>query len=117
MGCALPLRRLPKTSAAPFTSYASFPVENFRWTAATPRSYESSPDVTRRFCGDCGTPMSYESDRWAGELHIFVGSLDDPEALKPRLHAYVTDQLSWIHTNDGLRRYNQTSSEGGPLPD
>jgi hypothetical protein len=106
-----------RASAAPFTTYASFPVENFKWTAAAPRSYASSPDVTRRFCGTCGTPMSYESDRWAGELHIFVGSLDDPEVLQPRLHAYVVDQLSWIHTDDGLRRYDQTPSEGGPLPD
>ncbi|MBT5666419.1 MAG: GFA family protein, partial [Rhodospirillaceae bacterium] len=60
--------------------------------------------------------MSYESDGWAGEVHIFVAALDDPEALQPRLHAYVVDQLSWIHTDDGLRRYHQTAAEGDPLP-
>ena len=104
-----------RASAAPFTTYASFKTEKFNWTAAAPQPYASSPNVTRRFCGICGTPMSYESDRWAGETHIFVATLDDPEALSPRLHAYVVDQLSWIHTDDGLRRYHQTAAEGEPL--
>jgi hypothetical protein len=105
-----------RASAAPFTTYASFDAVNVAWTGAAPKSYASSPTVTRRFCETCGTPMSYESDGWAGEVHIFVAALDDPEALQPRLHAYVVDQLSWIHTDDGLRRYHQTAAEGDPLP-
>jgi len=105
-----------KSSAAPFTTYASFANENFQWIGAAPAVYASSLNVTRRFCGNCGTSMSYESDRWAGETHIFVATLDDPEALPPRLHAYVVDQLPWVHTDDGLRRYHQTAAEGGPLP-
>ena len=51
----------------------------YRLDAGEPGAYRSSPGVVRRFCRTCGSPLSYEGDRWPNEIHLLSGSLDDPE--------------------------------------
>nr|NIV31130.1 GFA family protein [Anaerolineae bacterium] len=46
--------------------------------------------------------LTYESERWPGEVHIFVATLDDPEALRPQVHVNVAEKLAWISLDDGL---------------
>jgi hypothetical protein len=76
---------------APLTTYAGFPAERFAWSAGAPLLYHSSPGVTRSFCGQCGTSLTYESGRWAGEVHVLVGSLDRPEDVPPHGDAFVEE--------------------------
>jgi len=59
-----------------------------------------------------GTPLAYKSKRWLGEVHVFVCTLDDPEALTPQAHVHVAERLSWLHTSDGLREFQKTSGGG-----
>ena len=61
--------------------------------------------MTRRFCGACGTPLSYESTRWPDELHILVAILDDPESLTPTAHVFWSEHLSWLEMDDGLKKF------------
>jgi hypothetical protein len=53
--------------------------------------------VIRSFCGRCGTPLTYEGDRWPGEVHLLVGTLDHPERVTPRGHAFAEERLPWLH--------------------
>jgi hypothetical protein len=41
-----------------------------------PKVYESSLGIRRSFCGDCGTPLSYEAERLPSEVYDMVGVLD-----------------------------------------
>jgi hypothetical protein len=66
--------------------------------------YASSPGVRRSFCGTCGTPLSYQGDRWPDEVHLFVGSLSDPAAVRPSAHVNVAEKLPWFEVADNLRR-------------
>ncbi len=104
-----------KATAAALATYAGYQRERVTFTEGTPASYQSSPGVIRRFCGRCGTPLSYEGARWPGEVHLFLCTFDDPAALSPEAHVFVDEQLAWLHLDDGLPRYAKSSREGPPL--
>jgi len=86
-----------RATGAPLTTYAGFPSERFAWTAGTPSTFASSPGVTRTFCGRCGTSLTYQGERWAGETHVLVATLDRPEAVTPTGEAFVEERLPWLH--------------------
>ena len=100
-----------RASGSVVLPWAGYPAENFEIIKGSPRSHESSKGVRRRFCGDCGTPLTFESERYANEVHITVGSLDDPEALPPRGHVFTEEQISWLHIEDGLPRFAKTGGD------
>lgn len=76
--------------------------------------YESSPDVYRGFCSDCGTPMTYEAKWCEDEVHISVGTLNNPEAFEPEKHVFHEQHVSWFEANDSLPRFEATSRNVEP---
>jgi hypothetical protein len=70
-----------------------------------PKRRQSSPHIIRAFCPDCGTPMTYEDERLAGEIYIHAGLFDEADRLVPDSHAYVTSKLFWLHLEDGLNKF------------
>ena len=96
--------------SSPFTTFMGVPNEAFRFTGKAPRTYVSSPGVRRLFCGDCGSPMAYEADRFPNEIHLYAASLERPESFEPTAHVHVAEQLPWIHLADGLPRYQGGSA-------
>ena len=106
-------RRNTGSAVATFVGYA---VESFAYLKGTPKTYSSSPGVTRSFCGDCGTPLTYEAERYPGEVHVYVCTLDRPQDFVPRAHVHTGEQLPWLHLEDGLPRYRTTSRDAEPIP-
>jgi hypothetical protein len=49
--------------------------------------------------------LTYQRADLPGSIDVTLGSLDDPEALKPQDHTWTESQLSWISLADGLPRY------------
>ena len=105
-----------RITGAPFAAFVGFAQDCVSVTAGSPATYASSPGVRRSFCGACGTPIAYEADRFPGEIHLYVCTLDDPAAVEPTGHVHAGEQLAWLHLNDGLPRYRTTSGEGDALP-
>ena len=69
--------------------------------AGAPSHFRSSPGVRRGFCSACGSALTYEGDRWPGEVHVHIGCLDEPEAFPPQGHAFAdTERISWLHIAD-----------------
>lgn len=93
-----------RNCSAPYTSFLGVNHGRWRWTGETPAVYPSSPGVRRHFCATCGTPMAFESDRWAHEIHFYAASLDDPSAYRPTAHANYNEHLAWVEPGDGVRR-------------
>jgi hypothetical protein len=100
-----------RCTGSPFTTFAGFAVEQVAFRAAAPAVYTSSPGVRRSFCGACGTPVAFEADRYPGEIHLYVGTLDAPEDLPPQAHVHASEQLSWLLLDDGLRRFRTTGTK------
>ncbi|WP_105437271.1 GFA family protein [Neorhizobium sp. T25_13] len=63
------------------------------WTRGELKYFQSSNHVRRGFCGDCGTPMTYEA---ADGIAISAGSFDDPTLLPPVVQFGVEGKLPFV---------------------
>lgn len=97
-----------RNCAAPVVAWLGVPLRNFRWTAAQPRTFNSSKGVHRHFCATCGSPMGFEADHYAGGMHLYAGSLEDPSDFKPTFHVNYKSKLPWLELNDNLPKYDGT---------
>ncbi|HVO02681.1 MAG TPA: GFA family protein [Candidatus Cybelea sp.] len=93
-----------RATGAPVTTFASFPLENFAFEGEAPARYHSTPGVTRTFCPNCGTPLTYEAEDLPGEIHLLVGSANHPEAahLAPAYHVFEKERISWVDIGGAL---------------
>ncbi|WP_092583183.1 GFA family protein [Rhizobium mongolense] len=74
---------------------------DFALTRGTPKWFRSSDLVRRGFCGDCGTPLFYDIPS-AESVNITLGSLDDPDAVRPVMQSNTGRKMSWFHALDAL---------------
>ncbi|HEY8925291.1 MAG TPA: GFA family protein [Polyangia bacterium] len=65
------------------------------WKRGAPKRFRSSNKVLRGFCGDCGTPLTYEPDGMDPE--IAIGALDDPGAVPPVIQVGLESRLAWTN--------------------
>jgi hypothetical protein len=76
-----------RATGAPFVTYAGYPTAKVTWLGEKPVAFASSPGVTRRFCGRCGSPLAYEG------------------------HVYTAYQIPWVKLADGLPRVPMTPND------
>jgi hypothetical protein len=69
---------------------------SLEWTRGTPKYFVSSNIARRGFCGNCGTPLTYESD---SGMDISIVALDEPERVSPHVQLAPEARLPWA---DGL---------------
>ena len=93
-----------RATSSPFTSFLGVADGHWRWSAAPPATYNSSPGVWCDFCPRCGSQMAYRAARFPGEIHFYAASLDGPAAYTPENHVLSAEMLPWVHLNDGLPR-------------
>jgi len=68
------------------------------WTRGAPKYFQSSNKVRRGFCGDCGTPLTYEVEG-DDSIELAIGAFDDPMVAAPEIQVNTKDKLSFF---DGL---------------
>lgn len=100
-----------RAHGAGFVTWVGVDAERFIVLAgeAELRRYGSSPSAVRSFCGTCGSPLLFQSDRWAGEIHVARASIPGPLDREPQAHAFFSDKAHWISVNDGLPRIGGAS--------
>ncbi len=94
-----------RANAAPVVAWAMYAQEQVRFTRAQPQEYASSAEARRGFCPRCGTQISFTADFLPGLIDITIGSLDQPEAVRPTLHSWHSKHLGWVEFADGLPRH------------
>ncbi len=82
-----------------------------RFTSGSPAAFHSSPGITRRFCGRCGTSLTYENEK-LDEVDITICSLDQPGELAPKDHTHAAGRLPWDPICDGLPAYDVLRTTG-----
>ncbi len=66
--------------------------------ARRPKYFQSSNRVTRGFCGNCGTPLTFDIGR-KDLIELAIGALDDPTVAAPAAQLNVETKLPFF---DGL---------------
>ena len=100
-----------RSSAAPVSLFVGLNDAQYTIATGVPADYPSSEGVVRSFCRDCGTPLTYRSRRFPGEVHVLIGSLDEPENFPPTAHVWVSEKLPWFDTTDHLRRLARSGAD------
>ncbi len=89
-------------SGAPVVAWITVAPEAFAFTQGRPKRYASSAKVERRFCGQCGTQLTYARTDDASYIDITTASLDKPNAFPPTHHSWLAHDIDWIEFGDGL---------------
>jgi hypothetical protein len=87
------------------TTYVGVLDSQWRWTGKAPKVYKSSPGVERTFCENCGTPLSFRSQKMSGVMHLYVAALEEPEKFEPTFHVAWEEKLPWLKVADNLPTY------------
>ncbi len=104
-----------RATSSPVTAFFGVPLETLEWTGELAVHESSDVRVRRHYCPACGSQMSYQADRWPGEVHLYAASLDDPAAFKPEAHFHFAEKLPWLTVADDLPKYAATADGTRPL--
>lgn len=84
---------------------------DFSIVSGHPTAFRSSPQVVRRFCGTCGTALTYQHDDSLDTIDVTTATLDHPERFPPTREIWIEHKLPWVMLNPGLRQYPRGSGE------
>lgn len=98
-----------RATGAPVTVFAGFREDEVELLGDEAAVHQSTPEVERLFCAQCGTPIGYRDLRLADEIYYYLGLLDEPSRLVPRLHAFESERLAWLNIVDDLPRHERFS--------
>jgi hypothetical protein len=90
--------------SAPFKVYIGVPDGQWRWISKPPKTFNSSPGVERTFCDQCGSPLSFRSQKMSNVMHFFTAAMQRPEDFTPSMHVSFEEKLPWLKLADGLPR-------------
>ena len=99
-----------KHSGSLALGFVHFPVKSFTWLEGEPQRYRSSQFAERGFCARCGSTLSMHEEVLAERVQIAVGSLDEPARARIDDHVWTKDRVPWFDVNDGLPRFETSSS-------
>jgi hypothetical protein len=87
-----------------FAAFTGVPREDIVWTKGQLSTFRSSEAVERGFCRDCGTPLTYSYEGY-DRISVSIGSLDNPERIKPEIQYGIENRLpafGALHTLPGI---------------
>lgn len=88
-------RMCQKAAGNYFMPLANAARATFTITRGEPGWFRSSHLARRGFCRDCGTPLFYDMPD-AGFINIVLGSLDDPDDVRPVRQSGVEARVPWF---------------------
>jgi hypothetical protein len=89
-------RMCQKAFAAPFGAFASVPTGGVDWTRGQRKTFQSSNAIARGFCGECGTPLTFEVAGGGKHVALALCAFDDPAALPPRRQSGMDARVVWM---------------------
>ena len=96
-------------TGAPLVTFVAFKKHEVEFTGTRRQIYESSAGIGRAFCGNCGTPLTWEAKSSLPErgeiVEFHISTLDDPNAFTPTDHVFYGEKISWFDVADNLPRY------------
>ena len=96
-------RNCQRATGGPYFARALFEDGDVARSGETTR-WASSGRLHRLSCARCGTPVFAEPQDgpW---IAVALTTLDDPGALSPGSHIWVSEKLAWVRIDDGLPQF------------
>ena len=86
-----------RAAGAPVVAWVAFHRGGFRFVRGAPHAVKASERATRRFCGDCGTALTFEYSADTQTIDVTIASLDDPSSTEPLYEIWTSSKPPWLH--------------------
>ena len=98
--------RCRKASGTAFASNAVVAEADFTFTAGEEllRTYTADTGLSRRFCGQCGSPLT-SSRPGLPQVRVRLGTLDTPVVRGPQAHIFTAYKADWFDILDDRVQY------------
>jgi len=104
-------RTCRRTAGAPSVAWVIFRSSDFAFSAGEPMHHRSSPQVQRTFCGQCGTPLTYQRNAESDTIDATTASLDYPDEFPPTREIWISHKLAWESLNPSMQAYPESSRQ------
>ena len=91
-----------KSSGSSYMVWVVFDRENVRVTKGEIQKYQSSADLQRGFCANCGSNVSIHTDKC---FDLPIGVLENPNDVEITRHIWVHRAPDHVIINDDLPKY------------
>ncbi len=102
-------RDCQRQSGTAYIAAMRVPAAGFRVTRGMPKRYltrsDSGNEVSRVFCGDCGSALYVQVSTRPDLVGLRVGTLDDPSGFRAEADIFVKSAQPWDHMNPALPKY------------
>jgi len=92
-------RMCQKATGGAFGLFVRVDSHRLTWTRGAPKYFVSSNVAKRGFCGDCGTPLTWEHD---DDIDITVAAFDQAAEIEPVVQMAVGAQYPWLWRLDAI---------------
>lgn len=92
---------------AAFVTFAGVARSEFSWVdgADQLRTYASSANTDRLFCGRCGSQLGCVLRSEPLHIYVALGTADGNPATPPAFHQFVDSAVAWYRLADGLPQF------------
>jgi hypothetical protein len=82
------------------------------FTKGQPTTFNTG-SVTRGFCSNCGSSLTYQATHFPNYVQVHIGSLKNPNSLAPEAHVHFAEKVEWFDVADQLQRFGGSATENG----
>ncbi len=97
-------------SGAAVTSWLGVAEDDLEFDGEKPSIYEID-GVRRGFCPHCGSSLTYAADRFPHYVQLHVGTLDEPDRVRPEDHVHCEEKVAWLEISDDLPRHEGSAAD------
>ncbi|MEZ6022417.1 MAG: GFA family protein [Hyphomonadaceae bacterium] len=105
-------RTCQRVAGAPVVAWITVKPATLTITKGKPKRYASSAKVERQFCGACGAQLTYRRTTNKRYIDIATATLDDPDALPPTHHSWLSHDIGWVKFGDRLPKFPKSRTRG-----
>jgi len=100
-------------AGAPMVGWTMYAADQLKVIKGAPKTYHSSENGRRQFCGDCGTGLFYvNAVMLPGIVDVQSATYDDPNAVPPRMHIQVAERIGWMQSAHELPTFERFPPQG-----
>ena len=98
-----------RAQGTPFVTNAPINSASFKVTAGADllKAYVSSPDKSRVFCSNCGSPLFSQRADMPDTIRLRVGTVTDGTIPQPDYQKFCQSISDWCVLNDAKPKYQQ----------
>lgn len=93
-----------RAASSDYVSWFGVARQTVTWSGPR-KTYKSSARVVRSFCAECGAPLSFETEVFPDETHLYASTLSTPSLYQPTAHIFWSERLPWVCVQDDLPKH------------